>query len=218
MADTPTTTEQLVAVVSSVLADPGPDDRELLTSVVGITRAIFGAAASSVFLRTPDGRELTFEAVVGSGVDELVGTRFPADRGIAGWVASTGEPMIVDDLSDNTVFAADFAHTTGYVPRTIMAVPVAYADEVLGVLEVLDPTTRPRAGVSDLDLLAMIAAQAGLALRGLLRHRSARAALHTHGAAYAQLAEIVGLFEQLDPVRRTAGLTLLAAVHTLLRQ
>ena len=98
-----------------------------------------------------------------------------------------------------------------------MAVPVAYADDVLGVLEVLDPTRQPRAGVSDLDLLIMIAAQAGLALRNLIRHRAARAALHTHGAAYTQFAEIVEEFERLEPARREAGLALLAAMQTLLR-
>lgn len=207
--------DQFVAVVSAALADPGPDDRELLVSIVDIARAIFSSAASSIFLRSGDGRSLTFEAVSGAGAAELIGTQFPADRGIAGWVAATGEPVIIDDSQSNASFAADFAQSTGYTPTVIMAVPVSYAGEVLGVLEVLDPHgTRPN--IDDLDLLTMFAAQAGLALRNLVRHREARLALAGHGAGYAELAAIVGAFERLGGERRDAGFALLGAVHTLL--
>ncbi len=216
MADTPTG-DSFVAVIAGSLADPGPDDRELLNSVVRIARAIFGAAASSVFLKTPDGQALTFEAVAGEGAGDLVGTRFPADRGIVGWVAATGEPMVVTDSTTNTSFAADFARSTGYLPSTIMAVPIVYGEDVLGVLEVLDPAAQFRANISDLDLLTMFAAQAGLALRNLIRHRAAQAALRGRGAVYAPLADLVATFERLDPARRDAGLALIGAVQTLIR-
>jgi GAF domain-containing protein len=207
--------DELVAVVSAALADSGPQDRQLLVSTVNIARAIFGAPASSVFLRSPDGESLTFEVVSGIGGEELVGTRFAADRGIVGWVAATGEPIIVQDPHANPHFAADIARMSGYIPTVIMAVPVSYADEVLGVIEVLDPQ-RTHPGIEDLDLLMMLAAHAGLALRGLARHRAARAALTDHGAKYADLAQMVGTFEQLDGPRREAGLTLLGAVQRLL--
>lgn len=211
----PDNAHDFVAVISGALADPGPDDRELLVSIVDIARAIFNAAASSIFLRSNDGAALTFEAVSGAGASNLIGTRFPADRGIVGWVAATGEPLIVDDSQANASFAADFARSTGYTPGVIMAVPVSYAGDVLGVLEVLDPTgTRPN--IDDLDLLTMFAAQAGLALRSLVRHRQAQSALTHAGAEYARLATIVGAFERLDARRRDAGLALLGAVHELI--
>jgi GAF domain-containing protein len=207
--------DHLVAVVSAALADPGPDDRELLVSTVDMVRTIFAAVASSIFLRSADGQSLTFEVVSGAGADHLVGTSMPADRGIAGWVAAAGEPMIVQNTHADPRFAADVAQLSGYVPSVIMAVPVRYADEVLGVLEVLDPQ-RAQPGIDDLDLLTMLAAHAGLTLRGLLRHRTARAALADHGSRYADLAEMVGTFERLDKPRREAGLALLDAMHTLL--
>lgn len=207
--------DRLVAIVSAALADSGPEDRELLASTVNIARAIFAAAASSIFLRSDDGQSLIFEVVSGAGADDLVGRRFPADRGIAGWVAAAGEPLIVHDPQTDALFAADIARMSGYLPSVIMAVPVIYADEVLGVLEVLDPQ-RAQPGIDDLDLLTMLAGHAGLALRGLLHHRVARAALADHGAKYADLVEMVGTFERMDVPRREAGLALLGAVHTLL--
>lgn len=96
---------------------------ELLQSVVDVARAIFGAQASSVFLLDEETNELVFQAVSGQGEEFLVGRRFPADRGIAGWVVVSGEPMIVDRLSQNAAFDRDFARSTAYVPDALMAVP-----------------------------------------------------------------------------------------------
>lgn len=137
----------------------------LLQSVVEVARAIFGAAASSVFLLDEPAGELVFEAVAGAGADFLVGTRFPADRGIAGWVAGSGQAMIVDNLADNPTFARDLAESTRYVPDALMAAPLVSAGQVLGVLEVLDPTEQSRSSLGDLELLALFANQAAIALR-----------------------------------------------------
>jgi GAF domain-containing protein len=139
--------------------------RALLQSIVEVARAIFGAAASSVFLLDDAAGELVFEAVAGEGQDFLIGTRIPANRGIAGWVVSSGQAMIVDDLADNRTFARDIAESTQYVPNALMAAPLLSAGEVLGVLQVLDPVEQARSDLGDLDLLALFANQAATALR-----------------------------------------------------
>ena len=83
--------------------------RRLLQSIVEVARSVFGAAAASVFLIDPDSGELVFEAVCGEGEEHLVGMRFPGDTGIAGWVASSGQPLLVDDVTQNPQFAAGAA-------------------------------------------------------------------------------------------------------------
>ncbi|MFD4672446.1 GAF domain-containing protein [Lentzea sp. NPDC058450] len=139
--------------------------RALLQSIVEVARAIFGAAASSVFLLDDAAGELVFEAVAGEGQDFLVGTRIPANRGIAGWAVSSGQAMIVDDLRDNNTFARDIAESTQYVPNALMAAPLLADGQVLGVLQVLDPAEQSRSDLGDLDLLALFANQAATALR-----------------------------------------------------
>ncbi|MEU3985176.1 GAF domain-containing protein [Streptomyces sp. NPDC026672] len=146
-------------------AETDPLSRELLQSVVDVARAIFGAAAGSVFLLDEERNELVFQAVSGQGEDVLVGRRFPARSGIAGWVALSGEPMIVDDLTRNSDFDRDFAESTRYVPDSLMAAPLTHGDRVLGVLEVLDPAPQSRSSLDELDLLALFARQAAVALR-----------------------------------------------------
>ncbi|MBM9508892.1 GAF domain-containing protein [Actinacidiphila acididurans] len=152
-----------------------PLSRELVQSVVDTARALFGAAASSVFLLDRERHELVFEAVSGQGENHLVGRRFPAESGIAGWVAMSGEPMIVDDLTGSTAFDRDFAESTAYVPDALMAAPLTHGDLVLGVLEVLDPAPQSRSDLGELDLLALFARQAAVALRVVVdrRHQSA---------------------------------------------
>jgi GAF domain-containing protein len=148
--------------------DADPAARELLQSVVEVARAIFGAQASSVFLLDEEADELVFRAVAGQGEEFLVGRRFPAGSGIAGWVATSGEPMIVDDLARNTAFDREIAESTEYVPDALMAAPLISGTRVLGVLEVLDPSPQARTQLSELDLLSMFARQAAAALRVLL--------------------------------------------------
>ncbi|WP_066950371.1 GAF domain-containing protein [Streptomyces lushanensis] len=142
-----------------------PLSGELLRSVVDVARAIFGAEASSVFLLDEAAHELVFQAVSGRGEAFLVGRRFPADSGIAGWVVTSGEPVIVADLSRNAAFDRDFAKSTEFVPDALMAAPLIHGDRVLGVLEVLDPAPQARSSLGELDLLALFARQAATALR-----------------------------------------------------
>ncbi|MFI0989546.1 GAF domain-containing protein [Streptomyces exfoliatus] len=161
---------QPIAPFASAAPQPDPAMEELLQSVVDTARAIFGAQASSILLLETEKDELVFEAVSGQGQDFLVGRRFPAGRGIAGWVAASGEPMVVDDLHDSTSFDRDIARSTGYVPDALMAAPLVHGDRVLGVLEVLDPSPQARSSLTELDLLCLFARQAAVALNVLTTH------------------------------------------------
>lgn len=146
---------------------PQPRDelRALLQSITDVARAIFGAAASSIFLLDESAGELVFEAVSGQGENVLIGTRFPAHRGIAGWVVLSGEPMVVDDLATSRSFATDLAESTDYVPTSLMAAPLIYQGQLIGVLEVLDPAPQSRSDLGELDLLALFARQGAIAVR-----------------------------------------------------
>ncbi|UED85100.1 GAF domain-containing protein [Streptomyces profundus] len=151
---------------------PDPAVTELLQSVVDTACAIFGAQASSILLLDAETEEMIFEAVSGQGEEFLVGSRFPAGRGIAGWVAASGEPMVVDDLRASPSFDRTIAKSTGYVPDALMAAPLIHGEDVLGVLEVLDPSPQARSGLEELDVLALFARQAAVALHVLTGHTS----------------------------------------------
>ena len=202
------------AVAAGVLsAEAG--QRELLQSIVEVARAIFGARASSIFLLDEEAGELVFEAVAGEGSGTLIGRRLPASTGIAGWVASSGEPLVLSDVAKDPRFARDVAQATGYVPTSLMAVPLLHEERILGVLQVLDRPEGERFSLAEMDLLGLFAHQAAIALDLLGRARRARALLQ-EDAGLAVVARLAATFDALPPERRDAGLELLRALERLL--
>ena len=153
----------LAGDVGPVLAPAGPDD--LVTSVAATAMRMFGAQACSVALLTEDDSELVFTTIVGAGAESTKGLRLPSGQGIAGWVAMSGQPLVVSDLAQDPRWAG---HSTGagYTPRSILAAPVGTSERLLGVLEVLDRSEDRPEAAADLELLAVVADQAALALEG----------------------------------------------------
>ena len=188
--------------------------RSLLQAIVETARAIFGAAASSVFLLDAERRELVFEAVAGIGAGVLVGRRFPAGSGIAGSVLATAEPVVIDDVRHDPRFGQEAAESTGFVPETLMAVPLeGSGGRPLGVLEVLDRRDRSRTPLEELDLLGLFAAQAAIALELLVSARAREAEPPEDDGAL--LAEIAALLRRLEGDRRDAARLVLRALRDL---
>jgi GAF domain-containing protein len=202
------------AVAAGVLGAEG-SYRALLQATVEVARAIFRAKAASVFLLDEDADELVFEAVAGEGSGDLIGRRFPSSTGVAGWVLTTRQPLVVDDLTADTRFSVEAAASTGYIPRGIMAVPLLVEERALGVLEVLDRPADSQFTLAEMNLLGLFANQAAVALDLLQRGRRAQAALEGEGELGA-LARIAATLEAADEEKRAAALRLLAALEQLL--
>jgi GAF domain-containing protein len=210
--------EDLRAAVAAGVLGADEAHRALLQSVVDTARAIFAAQASSIFLLDEDADELVFEAVAGEGSAELVGVRFPAGTGIAGWVATTRQPLVVDDVGGDPRFAREAAEATGYVPRALMAAPLLVEDRILGVLNVLDRDSARPFTLDEMELLAHFAAQAAIGLDLLQRSRRARAALEGADEEASLVARIAASLDALEGARRESGLRLLRALDEVLRE
>ncbi len=142
---------------------PSSND-ELLQTVVEAAARIFGAAAASIALVDEQDKSLVFRVAYGAGRDEVLGMRVPMGQGIVGYVALTGQPLAVSNVQQDPRFARDTAAKTGYVPRSILAMPLLLRDRVIGVMEVLDKISAPSFGLQDMELLALFARQAAIAI------------------------------------------------------
>jgi GAF domain-containing protein len=161
--------ERLLEQVAALAADLGPalapvGQTELLRSITAAARELFDAAACSLALLDDAQETLTFHVASGAGAQEVVGQRVPVDRGIAGWVVSSGQPVAVADAARDPRFAAEVAEATGYVPRSVLAMPLQTERELLGVIELLDQRADTPAGRRDMELLGLFARQAALAI------------------------------------------------------
>jgi GAF domain-containing protein len=210
-------TERFEAAVAGQVLGGAAARGELLQSIADVARAIFLAEAASIAVAEPRSRTFRFEAVSGQGADRLLGTTFPLGEGIAGMVAQTGEPAVIDDLTDDPRFARVLAEVSGYVPKAMMVAPLLRREATLGVLSVLDRGTTGRTTLQEIELLSAFAAQAALALD--LGESAQRAAelLEGGGEDVGRVARLAARLDGLDGGRRQAGLELLDALERLLR-
>ncbi len=130
------------------------------TALCATARVAFGAAAVSVAALHDD--VLRYLAADGEGATEIVGTELPVSRGLAGYVALSGQSLAVDRATDDPRFARDVAERTGYIPTSLLVVPIRDPrGEVIGVLSVLD---RSLASADALVLASTFADQLSLLL------------------------------------------------------
>lgn len=111
--------------------------RELLK----LSAAAMNSEEASVIVR--DEGELRFMIVIGQVAGQLTGMRFPSDKGVAGFVFSSGQPMAVADVGQETSFYAEVDQKTGYTTQTLLATPLRFGGEVIGVLEYVNRTGEP---------------------------------------------------------------------------
>ena len=206
---------ELRAAVASGVVGSTESFQELLGAIVHVARSIFGAKASSILLLDEEAGELVFEAVVGEGEESLLGTRFPADHGIAGWVLATRTPLVIEDVEQDPRHARDVAEGTGYVPKGIMAAPLLTEDAALGVLSVLDRPEQSLFSLQEMELLGLFANQAAIAVDLLQRARRAERILQDDGDL-AVVARLAASVDALEDDRREAGLRLLRALAATL--
>lgn len=155
----------LVSIEASRRAVLPNSNDALLHSIVETAARIFGAAAASILLVNEAEEALEFKVSFGSSDHDLVGTKFPYDKGIAGYVFMTGQPIATSNVRDDKRFDKEFAKSTGYVPNSILATPLISADDrIIGVMEVLDKIDEASFDMQDMELMAMFAQQAALAI------------------------------------------------------
>ena len=111
---------------------------ELLKSIVEAAVRIFNAAAGSILLVNEREHLLEFKVAFGGANHDLVGMKFPMDKGIAGYVVMTGQPLAISNVRQDARFNQEFAQSTGYVPTSILAMPLRTGERIVGVMEVLD--------------------------------------------------------------------------------
>ncbi len=118
---------------------------EILGAIMNKMAGFFGPERWSMLLVSEDQQELFYAIAVGENQQSLKGLKVPMGEGVAGWVAATGTPLIVPDVSlDPKWLAFTRAHPELNI-QSIACVPVRSGGKTLGVIQLLN---------SKLDLLS----------------------------------------------------------------
>jgi hypothetical protein len=137
--------------------------RHLMEGIVRTAAGVFEAAASSIALTDTTTGELVYQSAWGAGAHEIIGVRLPPGMGIAGAVMASGVGQAVD-CRNHPRFAAAIAAGTGYVPYTMLVVPLQRHGRPVGVLSLLDRRDGGLYGPDDMDRASLFAELAVLAL------------------------------------------------------
>jgi diguanylate cyclase (GGDEF)-like protein len=118
----------------------------------------------SLLLMDVDKGELYFQIATGTGAEALKDVRIKLGQGLAGWVAQTGEVVVVPDTSKDSRFFAQVDEKTKMETRSIVAVPVRFRDHCLGVIELINCVGPEGFSTRDLALLEALADYAAIAI------------------------------------------------------
>lgn len=182
---------------------------DLLDLIVRTAAQVLSAQAASLFLIDRETNELVFEVALGESAAEARKFRVPLGQGIAGWVALSGQPVARSDVAQDARFAGGIAQRIGYVPKTVLCLPLRSGDDVIGVIELFDKANGQPFSADNMQVLEQFGAAAAVAieqarlvrdlaqlfvvvLRGLLpggsEEAALRQALETRAGAFTERA------------------------------
>lgn len=192
----------------------------LLPRLIELISEFLDAERCSVFLHDPRTGELYTKSALGLTRE----IRFPADRGIAGTVFASGQPLLVSDAYSDPRFNPEIDEQTGFHTRDLLSAPLrhirAAGAETVGVIQVLN-CRRGQFGQEDLKLLEALSSQAAAALANALLHeevRKARAEESRLLEVTAEISRLVELPALLAKIVGTAAMVLEADRVTLFVQ
>lgn len=140
--DLPAKLQRLIETIdiANILTEPLTDS---IAKLLSISAADINSEEASVLIRDGDQGDLRFLAAIGKVAEHLINLRVPAGKGIAGFVLSSGQPMAVSDVGEESTFYSEVDKTTGYSTQMILATPLSHNGEIIGVLEYINRRGSP---------------------------------------------------------------------------
>ncbi len=133
----------------------------LLKTMAQEIKKVLNADRCSVFLFDKQKNELWSKIALGLDSKEI---RFSADKGLAGYVAKTGEIVNIANAYEDSRFNPEVDNETGYKTQTILCMPMRnMKHEILGVFQVLNKLSGTFTK-EDEELLIAIGTSAGIAI------------------------------------------------------
>ncbi|MDP3981855.1 MAG: SpoIIE family protein phosphatase, partial [Chlamydiota bacterium] len=144
----------------------------VLDRVMEIAKKVIGAEASSLLLVNESSGNLAYTVALGEKGEDIKGKlELEKGKGIAGWVAQTGIPQLVTDVTKDSRFYGEVDKITGFKTRSIMCVPMKVHGKLIGVLEAINPVSSECFTPADLEILSAYAGLASIAIDNALMAR-----------------------------------------------
>jgi signal transduction histidine kinase len=171
-------TQQLIGLrmvqrVSQALVSEMDLDQLLKRILRSAIDAVHGEAGALILLDQA-GQDLIFSVVEGGGGEALQGQRMSRDRGLAGWVVSRNEPLIIANVQKDGRFYESIPKGVDFEVASLICAPLLVKGEPIGVVQVLNKAEGERFDEDDLNLLTSFAAQSAIAIENTRLYQDLR--------------------------------------------
>jgi transcriptional regulator with GAF, ATPase, and Fis domain len=188
------------------------DVNALLVYILESAMRLVECESSSLLLVNKADNALSFAVALGPKGAEA--KSIPVDRkSIAGWVAANNQHVIINDIPKDPRFFSDVQKKTGYVSKTMIAVPMRVKNICIGVIELINKADNRKFDRNDLEILEMLSNQASIAYQNADSYRSAQDKISvlqnnlTSGSGYhtfiAKSSVILDLLHVIEEVAKT---------------
>ena len=167
--------------------------KQVLTAIMNITGRLLESEAWSLALVDAGSKDLVFESAQGEHGQKVRGMRVPIGKGIIGWVAEHGEPLIVDDASKDERHYKEVDAHVGFHSRSILCLPLKTKGHVLGAIEFINKKGKAGFNTEDINKVQVFIDLASVSIENALYYRKV--------ALLCERDELSGLYNQRTLVK-----------------
>ena len=137
---------------------------QLLELIIETATKMMDAKASSLLLLDHKTRKLYFKVATGEKSTDVKQFEIDLGQGIAGYVAETGEPLLIPDVAEDPRWYKEISESIGFRTQSIACVPMKINGEIIGVVEIIDKADGSAIQDEDLKILSVFADLAAQAI------------------------------------------------------
>jgi PAS domain S-box-containing protein len=161
----------------------------IFSAIIDPVRRMLNVETVSIGLVDPISAEILFvDALLGPEFQHLPQVRLQRGQGIAGWVAEHREPLIVNNVYKDRRFFARIDSKSGFRTHSILCVPLAVEEQVIGVLEAINKRSGDFSD-SDLRLVQAITGPLAAAIQNAWLHADVLAEKRRVETIFANMSE-----------------------------
>lgn len=148
------------------------EEKKLYETIVEISANSIEAEICSLMMVNERTSLLEIKAAVGLSRDVIKQTRVKTGQGVAGYVAASGKPLLVKDITkDERFLELVNVGSPQYYTNSLISTPIKIGHKVVGILNMNNETTRRIFNEKDLKLLAIIAEHASMVIEASRAYR-----------------------------------------------
>ena len=136
--------------------------RGILNEVLENITTMLSSELGSVMLVDEPAQELVIRASKGLSEDVINKTRVKVGKGISGWVAKAGSPLLIRNIETDERFSRQ--NSKRYYTSSLLSAPIRVRNRVVGVVNVNNKSTREPFTEYDLSLLTILTNEMSIAI------------------------------------------------------